>query len=76
MTGAELKEIREKIGVSQGEFANMLSIGHSTLNRYEKDRNPIPGPIQRLAVIFHYDRSVRLVHQLLYVPRFTEGPQS
>jgi transcriptional regulator with XRE-family HTH domain len=45
MTGAELKTKREKLGLSQSEFAELLPVNLRTLQDWESDRRPsLPPP--------------------------------
>lgn len=46
MTGQELKELREKKGLSRDELAAMLKVCKPTLVRWEKGVYPIPGVVQ------------------------------
>ena len=46
MNGKELKELREKKGLSRDALAAMLKVCKPTLVRWEKDKYPIPGVVQ------------------------------
>ncbi len=41
MTGKEIKELREAIGVSQNVFSDYLGVEHSTLSRWERNLHPV-----------------------------------
>ena len=38
MTGKEIRTIREFLGLTQEEFANLLGVQHSTVNRWENNK--------------------------------------
>lgn len=42
MTAAELKRIREALGLTQPQFAEKLGIGMRTYVRYERDGRAVP----------------------------------
>ena len=42
MTGQDLKEWRQKWGVTQGELARMLGTYQETISRWERDKRGIP----------------------------------
>lgn len=42
MNGSELKVIRDLSGVPIVEFARLLGVGKTTVQRYERGDNPIP----------------------------------
>lgn len=37
MTSKEIKELREKLGATQGEFAKAIGVSFSTISRWEND---------------------------------------
>ncbi len=39
MTGKEIKELRKKLGLTQEEFAKLLGVGYTTVNRWENGKN-------------------------------------
>lgn len=39
MLGAYLREVREKLGLSQEDLARMLNVSFATVNRWEKEKN-------------------------------------
>lgn len=49
MTGEELREIRQKLGVSQHKFAPQLGLHWNTLARFERGEINISGPVAILA---------------------------
>ena len=48
MTGAEIKRIRESIGLSQAKFATWLGVSLGTLPDWEEDRHPPTKRAERL----------------------------
>ncbi len=42
MTGKELKEYREKIGVTQEQLSEALQVASNTVSRWERDDRAIP----------------------------------
>jgi len=51
MTGAELRRIREAIGMSQRQLAQKLGVTPSTISLYEHDRREVPLYIEKLVRI-------------------------
>ena len=51
-TGTDVKAIREKIGLSQQEFANLLCISQRTLEGWEQGQKTLKGPVRALLTIF------------------------
>jgi DNA-binding transcriptional regulator YiaG len=49
MTGAELREIRQKLGLSQHKLAPQLGLHWNTLARFERGEINISGPVAILA---------------------------
>lgn len=49
MTGAELREIRQKLGLSQHKFAPHLGLHWNTLARFERGEINISGSVAILA---------------------------
>ena len=39
MTGKEIKELRKKLGLTQEEFAKLLGVGYTTVNRWENGKS-------------------------------------
>ena len=39
MLGVYLREVREKLGLSQEDLARMLNVSFATVNRWEKEKN-------------------------------------
>lgn len=48
VTGKEIKKCREKIGVSQEEFAQLANVSKKTVERWEYSSQPVTGPIVTL----------------------------
>ncbi|MDL2220311.1 helix-turn-helix domain-containing protein [Eubacteriales bacterium OttesenSCG-928-N14] len=40
--GNQLKSLRESLGMSQNKIAGLLSVGQSTVNRYEQEQSEAP----------------------------------
>jgi len=51
-TSTDVKTIREKIGLSQQEFANLLRISKRTLEGWEQGHRKLTGPVRALLTIF------------------------
>lgn len=49
-TGAEVRKLREKLGMNQTDFWSRVSVQQSAASRYETGRS-IPEPVQTLLVI-------------------------
>ncbi len=39
MKGKEVRELRKKLGLTQQEFAQLLGVGFTTVNRWENDKS-------------------------------------
>jgi len=50
--GTDVKAIREQIGLSQQEFANLLGVSKRTLAGWEQGRRRLTGPTRVLLTIF------------------------
>ncbi len=50
--GTDVKLIREKIGLSQQEFANLICISKRTLEGWEQGHRKLTGPVRALLTIF------------------------
>lgn len=48
MTGAELRRIRERLGVTQRELAERVGVHFVTANRWERGQVPISEPVAQL----------------------------
>lgn len=57
MTGTELKEIRERAGLLQPEFAERLGVHAVTLSRFERNRKPIPLTVE--LAVFELERRLQ-----------------
>jgi len=51
ITPAQIKAIREKVGVSQSSFAAMLNVSARTLQEWEQGRRQPNGPARSLLAI-------------------------
>ncbi len=51
-THTDVKAIRENIGLSQQEFANLLCISKRTLEGWEQGQRKLTGPVRALLTIF------------------------
>jgi putative transcriptional regulator len=51
-TRTDVKAIREKVGLSQQEFANLLCISKRTLEGWEQGQRKLTGPVRALLTIF------------------------
>ena len=45
ITGADIKEVRARLGMSQREFASFAGVSKPTVERWEATESPITGPI-------------------------------
>lgn len=56
MYGKRIRELRESMGLSQGEFADRLDVPQSRISAYEHERNePSIGLIKRICSLFNVD---------------------
>lgn len=53
MTGAQLKALRKRIGLSQQIFWDLIGVKQSSGSRYESDQYPLPAPIELLVAIVY-----------------------
>lgn len=51
MTAKELKEARETLGLSQQKMADLIKTTKRTLQDWEYEKNPVPGPVGCLLVL-------------------------
>jgi len=51
-TRTDVKAIRENIGLSQQEFANLLCISKRTVEGWEQGQKKLTGPVRALLTIF------------------------
>lgn len=60
----EVKEIREKIGLSQSRFAVMIGVSKRTLENWEQGRRHPTGPAKALLKILENDpeHAIRALH--------------
>ena len=62
--GMNIKDLREKAGLSQGELARILNVSDKTVSAWENGtRTPRMGAIQKLADYFHVQKSVLIEDQ-------------
>ena len=55
ITSEELKRLRTKLSLTQVEFASLVNISKSTIERWERDKNAkITGPIVPLVRMHSY----------------------
>jgi DNA-binding transcriptional regulator YiaG len=59
MTGSELRRIRKRLVLTQGEMANLVGVALNTVWRWEADRVRIPEPTARLIGILAEQESRR-----------------
>lgn len=51
--GKRIREHRNRLGLSQGDLANILGISYQQLQKYEKGKSPLPSDrLQRMAQRF------------------------
>lgn len=48
MTGAELKALRRRLGLTQAQLAEKIGVWRNTIARQERGEVTIPGPTARL----------------------------
>lgn len=51
MTAEEIKEIREALGISQEEFADLLGVQFSTVNRWENNKSKPQGQNEQILTL-------------------------
>jgi len=51
-SGPDVKRIRERMGVSQGDLASMIGVSRATLQNWEQGRRTPHGPARALLRIF------------------------
>ena len=52
VTADEIKRLRKKLGITQSEFAQLIRTSKPTVERWERSRDNITGPIVLLVKIF------------------------
>lgn len=52
ITGQEIKRIRNKLGLTQLNFACLVNVSQKTIERWEKEQSEVTGPIVTLCKIF------------------------
>ena len=60
----QVKEIREKVGLSQGQFARLIGVSKRTLENWEQGRRHPTGPAKALLKIVEIDpeRALKALH--------------
>ena len=56
MKGADLRQERKKLGMTQKELAQALGVAPNTVARYERDESGIPEPVARLVMLLRSKR--------------------
>ena len=56
LSAAEFKELRGKVGLSQGVVAMFLGVSVKTVEAWESKTNAIPGPVSRVMTLLAEDR--------------------
>lgn len=51
LTGNDIKDIRRKLKLTQGEFAELVNVSVKTIERWEEGKNPISGPVVTLVKV-------------------------
>lgn len=52
ITGREIKRIRNKLGLTQLNFATLVNVSPKTIERWEKGQSEVTGPIVTLCTFF------------------------
>ena len=63
MTPDDLRAARKRLGMTQAQLAAALLLpsGEKTINRYERGKHGIPGPVALLIKLWLYDRNLMKV---------------
>lgn len=49
MKGLEIKALRESLGLTQEQFAHLIGVGFTTVNRWENEKSkPSPLAVQKM----------------------------
>ena len=56
MTGADLRQQRKKLRMTQKDLAQAIGVDPNTVARYERDESGIPEPVARLVMLLHPKR--------------------
>jgi DNA-binding transcriptional regulator YiaG len=59
MTGAEVKRLRESLGLRQKDLAERLGVHPMTVSRWERDFVSIPGPAAKLLQLWAAENRAR-----------------
>lgn len=63
--GKEIKDIRNKLGLTQSIFAHVFGISKKTVEAWESGRNHPAGPAQRILSILEKDKEFLEKYKLL-----------
>jgi putative transcriptional regulator len=63
--GKEIKEIRNKLGLTQSIFAYVFGVSKKTVEAWESGRNHPAGPAQRMLSILEKDKSILKKYKLV-----------
>ena len=58
VTGAQIKELRKKLGMTQKEFAHFANVSKPTVERWEVSTGDISGPIATLMSVIMTDLTI------------------
>ena len=66
VTGADIKEARSILKVSQPQFAKIMAVSPETVKKWEQGKNPIPASVGYWAVglITHPDTTKKLLYEM------------
>jgi DNA-binding transcriptional regulator YiaG len=56
MKGKELKAIRQRLKLTQENFAKMIGVAANSLARWEREERPISQPVARLVRTFRVSK--------------------
>lgn len=65
-TGADIKEARSILKVSQPQFAKIMAVSPETVKKWEQGKNPIPASVGYWAegLITHPDTTKKLLYEM------------
>lgn len=64
--GNEIKSLRKKMGLTQGDFAKLVNVSQKTIERWERSDSKITGPIVTLAKVLTRELDIA---QKLEIPK-------
>jgi len=64
MTAAEIRQLREELGLSQAHAAKMLGVNDRTWRRWELSESEMPAPAVRLLLVMHLPAVQRALVQM------------